>query len=154
VQKRKPGVPGSPMGQQQLRAAARAKGRRMLAGLAATGASAMRASASRTGRGSGRGWTMAGAGCGGVAATTRSGGRVGLRPAATGRTAAGSRRMGLGRGESCSRCALPTTEFFETPMRRPISAVECPSDHRTRRRSIASDVQSIWMPPVLEYHMQ
>ena len=40
-----------------------------------------------------------------------------------------SRRIGEGRAGKSSRCALPTTAFFETPIRRPISAVEsaiCP----------------------------
>jgi hypothetical protein len=35
-----------------------------------------------------------------------------------------SRRIGLGRAGRFKRCALPTTAFFETPIRRPISAVE------------------------------
>jgi hypothetical protein len=55
--------------------------------------------------------------------------------------------MGLGRDDRFSRCALPTTAFFEIPMRRPISAVESPSAQKARSRSIASCVQSMKEPP-------
>ena len=39
-----------------------------------------------------------------------------------------SRRIGEGTGRQVQPCALPTTAFFDIPIRRPISAVECPSD--------------------------
>ncbi len=57
-----------------------------------------------------------------------------------------SRRIGLSRAGSRRRCALPTTAFFVTPMRRPISAVEWPSAQRALSRSIASAPQSIARP--------
>jgi hypothetical protein len=58
-----------------------------------------------------------------------SGGRVGpcIRRGAGGRGEAlpsTPRRMGEGRGGKFSRCAFPTTAFFEILSRRPISAVE------------------------------
>jgi hypothetical protein len=58
-----------------------------------------------------------------------------------------SRRIGEGRAGRSSRCALPTTAFFETPSRLPISAVECPSSHSARKRMIVSSAHSIsWFP--------
>jgi hypothetical protein len=44
------------------------------------------------------------------------------------------RRMGDGRAGRSRRCAFPTIAFFETSMRRPISAAECPSAHSTLSR--------------------
>jgi hypothetical protein len=44
---------------------------------------------------------------------------------------------------------LPTTAFFEIPMRRPISAVESPSAQKARSRSIASCVQSMKELPLI-----
>ena len=58
-----------------------------------------------------------------------------------------SRRIGDGRGGRFSRCALPTTAFLDTPIRRPISAVESPSDQSTRSRAIVSSFHSMsWAP--------
>lgn len=59
--------------------------------------------------------------------------------------------MGEGRAGKLRRCALPTTAFLEIFKRRPISAVDKPSDHNVRRRAIASSVHSILWPslPVL-----
>ena len=131
VQKRKSGVPGSPSGQQQLRAEARGKGRTTLAcgGGAATGATAAGVSRRRSGAAS-RSTPSRSTGAGGA------GGAAGRRGGATGRGAASapsaSRRIGLGRAARFSRCALPTTAFLEMPMRRPISAVECPSAQKAR----------------------
>ena len=51
-------------------------------------------------------------------------------------------RIGDGRAGRSRRCALPTTAFFEIPIRRPISAVECPSDQSCRNFSILSSVHS------------
>ncbi len=75
----------------------------------------------------------------------------GARGTGVGRGSA-SRRIGLGRAGSVSRCALPTTAFFEMPMRRPISAVEWPSAQSAFRRSIASVVQSIARSPDVPRH--
>jgi hypothetical protein len=58
-----------------------------------------------------------------------------------------SRRIGDGRAGRSSRCALPTTAFLETPSRRPISAVESPSSHSARKRTIVSSAHSISWPP-------
>lgn len=58
-----------------------------------------------------------------------------------------SRRIGEGRAGKSSRCALPTTAFFETPRRRPISAVDRPSSHSVRKRTIVSSAHSISWPP-------
>jgi hypothetical protein len=65
------------------------------------------------------------------------------------RLSCGSRRIGLGREDKFSRCALPTTAFFEIPIRRPISAVERPSAQKARSLSIASCVQSMKELPLL-----
>ncbi len=51
-------------------------------------------------------------------------------------------RIGDGRAGRSRRCAFPTTVFFETPIRRPISAVECPSDQSWRNSRIVSSVHS------------
>ena len=66
-------------------------------------------------------------------------GRPGARPRRLRRRGGSA----TGRAVRFSRCALPTTAFFEMPMRRPISAVECPSAQRSRRRAIVSSVHSI-----------
>ncbi len=68
--------------------------------------------------------------------TRRTGERFGASPGAP-------RRIGDGRAASDKRCALPTTAFFETPIRRPISAVDTPSAQRVFSRSMISSVQSI-----------
>lgn len=51
--------------------------------------------------------------------------------------------IGDGLAGRSSRCALPTTAFLETPNRRPISALECPSSHSVRRDATVASVQSI-----------
>jgi hypothetical protein len=51
-------------------------------------------------------------------------------------------RIGDGRAGRSRRCAFPTTAFFEMPIRRPISAVEYPSDQSRRSSWIASSVHS------------
>ena len=50
--------------------------------------------------------------------------------------------IGDGRAGRSRRSAFPMTAFFETPRRRPISAVERPVFHSRRRRLIRSGVQS------------
>lgn len=111
-----------------------------------------------TGRGAGNGlsgWIFVGGGEAGPCALG-SGGSVGppTRTVDAGRSCArslGSRRIGDGRAVRSSRCALPTIAFFETPSRRPISAVECPCSHSSRSRRIVSSFHTIsWSPERLE----
>ena len=74
-------------------------------------------------------------------ATRRGADRLGAPPPEP------SRRIGDGRAGRSSRCALPTTAFFETPNRRPISAVDSPSSQSVRNRTIVSSAHSIsWFP--------
>ena len=58
------------------------------------------------------------------------------------RSQAGPSDRGFPVGRS-RRCALPTTAFFETPRRRPISAVECPSSQSWRSLATVSSFQSL-----------
>ena len=59
-----------------------------------------------------------------------------------GRIPVSGRRMGVGRAGKSRRCALPTTAFFETPIRRPISAVVWPSLQSRRSARMRSPVQT------------
>ncbi len=116
---------------------------------AAARSDAARRAASRR-PGSARAAIATGRGSEGIAA--RSGGSVGPTTRRTaGRRGAepGSpRRIGDGRADKFSRCALPTTAFFDTPIRRPISAVECPSDQSALSWAIVSSLHSMsWSPP-------
>src|SRR5690348_15391006 len=119
--------------------------------------------ATRAGGGAGAGFTDKTARCGMAAgpwveddkplsAVLESGGSVGpaTRRGALRRGALPpepSRRIGEGRAGRSRRCALPTTAFFDTPRRRPISAVDSPSSHSARKRRIVSSAHSIsWLP--------
>jgi hypothetical protein len=59
--------------------------------------------------------------------------------------------IGDGRAGRSRRWAFPTIAFFDTPRRRPISAVEWPSAHSSLRRTIVSSVHSILWPLPLIY---
>ena len=50
---------------------------------------------------------------------------------------------GMDAHPAAKRCALPTTAFLDTPMRRPISAVEWPSAQSALSRLMTSSVQSM-----------
>ena len=125
AQKRKDAVPGSPIGQQQ---AFWLPDRGMTRCAREWGASDGK---DRTMAGGDAGAFITGAGAGdmvgrgGIAAGRGAGAARGAETLATdGGRGIASRRIGLGRAERFSRCALPTTAFFEMPIRRPISAVE------------------------------
>jgi hypothetical protein len=132
-QKRKLRVPGSPIGQQQVMTRPYGRGGGDAGGCATRGNGAGRGAMITGGRG-GNG----AAGCAGASpalpsamlltAVLDSGGRDGPvnRRGGPGREGgrSPSRRIGEGRAGRSSRCALPTTAFFDTPSRRPISAVE------------------------------
>jgi hypothetical protein len=126
-QKRKPGLPGSPMGQQQgaervphertngaVAADRRRSGVRGDAAVTSVDVEISEGNDGRLDR------------CGGV----RRG--FGVEPL----------RMGDRRSGKSRRCALPTIAFLLTPKRRPISAVLWPSSQSDRSRPIATSVQS------------
>ncbi len=101
------------------------------------------------------GWPQAAAGTPARRRARRHGamaGRVGPTTRRTagrfGAAAGAPRRIGEGRASSDRRCALPTTAFLDTPMRRPISAVERPSAQRALQ-PIDDLVRPIhrWCPP-------
>lgn len=121
VQKWKPGVPGLPMGQQQVSVltAGVAVAVRSLWKVGADGMAGgtIGAGAAATGSGTSDGLATATMGMMSTSRGTgsRRGGRDGWLP---------EHRMGDGRCGRSRRWALPTTAFFETPRRRPISAVE------------------------------
>ena len=88
-------------------------------------------------------WSNAFDCCGNVGARART--KEAWCPQASGRAAGAAHaadagelpvRIGDGRAGRSRRCALPTTAFFEMPIRRPISAVECPSDQSCRNLRI------------------
>jgi hypothetical protein len=120
LQKWKLGLPGSPIGQQQGVARSVCLGADMI------------------GRKAGAGPPIEAANGGSVGPCARRG--AGGRDEAP---TSAPRRIGEGRGGRFKRCAFPTTAFFETFSRRPISAVERPSTHSTRSLEITSSDHSI-----------
>src|SRR3546814_15674045 len=56
------------------------------------------------------------------------------------------RLMGDGRALNFIRCALPTTEFFETPSRRPISDALRPASQSRMSSATRSFVQVMRLP--------
>ena len=124
-QKRNVFVRGSPIGQQQHELGSALTG---ADGATATGACGVMAMA-------------------GLAGMLASGGSVLLLARGPDGVGSALRRIGDGLASSSRRPALPTTAFFEIPIRRPISAVECPSDHRRLSSRIASWFQIIDISP-------
>ncbi len=98
----------------------------------------MRARRAASTCGPGLGWRAAGGSGGGRRGSAATFSARAARRLAWVARALASRRMGLSRPGRFSRCALPTTAFFEKPRRRPISLALCPASQSSRSCAMAA----------------